>query len=95
MSMVKKPGKGSEGPTEIPQDLESALKALEKTVEKLETPELPLEESIQLFEEGTKLSDVCYSRLKEAEKKVEILLKKIPQPQGPGDYEAKDFDAHD
>lgn len=87
--------KSTSSATEVPQDLESALKALEKTVEKLERPELPLEESIELFEEGTKLSEVCYDRLKEAEKKVEILLKKIPNPQSREDFDAQEFEAND
>lgn len=80
---------------DLPQDLEGALKALEKTVERLEKPELALEESIELFEEGTKLSDICFSRLKEAEKKVEVLLKKVPNPSSREDFEAEEFNAND
>lgn len=80
---------------ELPTDLEGALKALEKAVERLEKPDLPLEESIELFEEGTKLSDICYAKLQEAEKKVEILLKKVPEPSSRDDFEARDFDAED
>ncbi len=76
---------------ELPDTLEAALKALEETVEKLEEPEQPLEESIELFEWGSKLSEVCYSRLKDAEKKVEILVKKIPHPESADDFEIKDF----
>ncbi len=88
--MVKK------GKDDLPEDLEGALKALEKAVERLEKPDLPLEESIDLFEEGMKLSEVCFSRLKEAEKKVEILMKKVPQPSSREDFEVKDFEeAHD
>lgn len=79
-------------PKELPSDLETALKSLEETVAKLESPDLPLEESIELFEWGTKLSDVCYSRLKEAEKKVELLVKKVPQPTSADDFELRDFE---
>lgn len=79
-------------PKEVPEDLEAALKALEETVGKLEEPELSLEESIELFEWGTKLSDICYSRLKEAEKKVELLVKKVPNPQSAEDFEVRDFE---
>lgn len=78
---------------EMPEDLDGALKALEETVEKLEEPELPLEESIELFEWGTKLSEVCYSRLKDAEKKVEILIKKVPNPQSREDFSREEFDS--
>jgi exodeoxyribonuclease VII small subunit len=76
---------------DLPEDLDGALKALKETVEKLETPDLPLEESIELFEWGTKLSEVCYSRLKDAEKKVEVLLKKVPNPQSREDFEQEEF----
>ncbi len=79
----------------IPEDLEGALKALEGVVEKLEEPDLPLEESIELFEFGTKLSDVCYSKLKDAEKKVELLIKKVPQPASREDFESGDLPVHD
>lgn len=54
---------------------ESALARLEKIVEELESGELPLEQSLKLFEEGIKLARLCNARLDEAERKVEILLK--------------------
>jgi exodeoxyribonuclease VII small subunit len=41
----------------------------------LEEGEIPLEESLKLFEEGIRLSRFCNQKLDEAEKKVEILLK--------------------
>jgi len=79
-------------PQELPEDLEGALKSLEQTVEKLEQPELSLEDSIELFEWGTKLSDICYARLKEAEKKVELLVKKVPRPESAEDFDRVDFE---
>jgi exodeoxyribonuclease VII small subunit len=54
---------------------EAALARLEDIVKELETGELPLEQSLKLFEEGIKLSRICNKRLNEAERKVEILLK--------------------
>lgn len=54
---------------------EDALNKLEKIVSKLEGGNIPLEESLKLFEEGIRLSRVCNQKLDEAEKKVEILLK--------------------
>jgi exodeoxyribonuclease VII small subunit len=54
---------------------EDALNKLEKIVSKLEEGEIPLEESLKLFEEGIRLSRFCNQKLDEAEKKVEILLK--------------------
>jgi len=57
------------------KNFESALKALEEIVAKLEGGTLPLEEALGLFEEGIKLSSFCNEKLTEAERKVEILLK--------------------
>jgi len=54
---------------------EDALNKLEKIVSKLEEGDIPLEESLKLFEEGIRLSQFCNQKLDEAEKKVEILLK--------------------
>jgi len=54
---------------------ESALSRLEEIVQELEQGEVPLEQSLKLFEEGVKLSRICNKRLEEAERKVEILLK--------------------
>jgi len=54
---------------------ESALARLEEIVQKLEQGDLPLEQSLKLFEEGVRLSRICNTRLEEAERKVEILLK--------------------
>jgi exodeoxyribonuclease VII small subunit len=54
---------------------ESALARLEDIVKELETGDLPLEQSLKLFEEGIKLSRICHKRLEDAERRVEILLK--------------------
>jgi exodeoxyribonuclease VII small subunit len=54
---------------------EDALNKLEKIVAQLEGGDIPLEESLKLFEEGIRLSRFCNHKLDEAEKKVEILLK--------------------
>jgi exodeoxyribonuclease VII small subunit len=54
---------------------EDALSKLEKIVSKLEDGEIPLEESLKLFEEGIRLSRLCNQKLEEAEKRVEILMK--------------------
>jgi len=57
------------------EKFEDALNKLEKIVSKLEEGDIPLEESLKLFEEGIRLSRFCNQKLGEAEKKVEILLK--------------------
>jgi exodeoxyribonuclease VII small subunit len=54
---------------------EESLKKLESVVERLEKGDLPLEESLKLFEEGVKLSDACKKQLESAEGKVQMLLK--------------------
>ena len=54
---------------------EDALKELESIVQQLEHGDIPLEESLKLFEKGVKLSRFCAKKLDEAEKKVEILIK--------------------
>ena len=56
-------------------DLEKSLASLEEIVEELESGDLPLETAMQKFEEGIKLTRGCQAALKEAEQKVEILLK--------------------
>jgi len=53
---------------------ESALERLHHIVERLETGELDLEESLQLFEEGVRLSRASQARLNSAEKRIEELL---------------------
>ena len=56
-------------------DFETALKKLEEIVKKLENGELSLDSALELFEEGVKLSRFCHSKLEDAERRVEILLK--------------------
>ena len=56
-------------------DLEKSLADLEALVEELEGGELPLEKALQKFEEGIRLTRGCQAALKDAEQRVEILLK--------------------
>ena len=57
------------------RDFESALKSLEDIVLQLETGDLTLDRALELFEEGINISRFCNSKLEEAERKVEILVK--------------------
>lgn len=57
-----------------PNEFETAFQKLEKIVQRLEGEEMPLDESLQLFEEGIKLSRFCHQRLEEVEKKIELIL---------------------
>lgn len=54
---------------------ETQLGALEKVVRDLERGDLPLEESLKLFEEGVRLSRECQERLNQAERRIEVLLR--------------------
>ncbi len=56
------------------KNFESAMKRLEQIVQMLENGNLPLEESLKVFEEGMKLVKFCSSKLEEAERKVSILV---------------------
>jgi exodeoxyribonuclease VII small subunit len=53
---------------------EKALSRLEEIVRALEKGDLPLEDSIKLFEEGIRWSKTCMKMLEDAEKKVEVLI---------------------
>ena len=53
---------------------EQAYKRLEEIVQKLENGSVPLEESMKLFEEGTKLANFCNSKLNAAEQKFTQLI---------------------
>lgn len=72
-------------------DFERSLQELEGIVEKLEHGELSLDESLRHFERGVQLTRVCQSALKQAEQKVEVLMREgetdtlSPQPFLPDD----------
>jgi exodeoxyribonuclease VII small subunit len=58
---------------------EQAMEQLEMIVMKLETGDLPLEQAIELFQEGIRLSRLCSSKLESVERKIEILLEEDGQ----------------
>ncbi|TAN21345.1 MAG: exodeoxyribonuclease VII small subunit [Acidobacteria bacterium] len=68
---------------------EHSLGRLEAIVKELESAELPLERSVQLFEEGMKLVEECRQQLDAAEGKVEMLVKRA------GEATAAPFSLHD
>ena len=53
---------------------ETSIKQLEEIIKKLEKGDLPLEDAIKHFEDGTKLAKTCNLKLDEAQKKVETLI---------------------
>ena len=72
-----------------PLNLEKALADLEDLVDELEAGDLPLEKAMKKFEDGIKLTRNCQVALKEAEQKVEILLKSA------GGEDLEPFEAED
>lgn len=60
---------------EQPKSFEASLEALEQIVQELEQGDLPLEKSLELFEQGIGLSRQCQERLSQAERRIEILLR--------------------
>ena len=69
------------------KSFETSLAELEQIVGRLESGELPLDESLELFEKGIKLSRECRARLVNAERRIEILMKDTD-----GELAAREFD---
>ncbi len=61
---------------DLPADLEQALAELEQLIEHMEQGDITLEESLQCFERGIRLTRHCQETLKAAEQKVKILLER-------------------
>ncbi len=57
------------------KSFEASLEALEQIVHELEQGDLPLEKSLELFEQGIRLSRQCQERLSQAERRIEVLLR--------------------
>ncbi len=57
------------------KSFETSLKRLEALTKKLESEDITLDESLQIFEEGIKLVKFLQAKLNETERKVEILVK--------------------
>ena len=58
------------------EKFETSLKKLEDVVRRLEGGSLSLDDSLKAFEEGVKNASFCSQKLDEAERKVEVLLKR-------------------
>ena len=57
------------------RSFEASLEALEQIVRQLEGGDLPLEKSLELFEQGIRLSRECQERLSQAERRIEVLMR--------------------
>ncbi len=69
------------------KSFEEAIEELEKVVNELENENLSLDESVNKFQEGMKLSKYCNELLESAEKKISILVENSD-----GTIEEKSFD---
>lgn len=72
------------------KSFESSLEELERIVRELEGGDLPLDRSLELFEQGVRLSRECQKRLDEAERKVEILLRGADGVYKPSPFEEQE-----
>ena len=72
-------------PTQTVASFETSLDELEKVVRELESGDLPLDRSLELFSRGIELSDSCRRQLEDAETRVEMLIRKD------GSYQAEPF----
>ncbi len=70
---------------------EDAMKRLEEIVHDLEGGDLPLEESLRVFEEGMKLVALCSHTLEDAEKKVSLLVREQDGGLSQRPFEADDM----
>lgn len=66
-------------PTPDTPSFEKQLAELEDVVKQMEAGDLPLEQSLKLFERGMELSGACRKQLEEAESRVEVLLRRGEQ----------------
>jgi exodeoxyribonuclease VII small subunit len=74
MSDAKRETTKGEAAEAAPVSFEDGIKRLSEIVQRLEKGDLPLEESLRLFEEGVGLSRASQERLDSAQKRVEELL---------------------
>ncbi|WP_281886679.1 exodeoxyribonuclease VII small subunit [Paenibacillus sp. YYML68] len=74
---------------EVTPSFEQALEQLERIVSQLESGDVPLEQAIELFQEGMKLSQLCGQKLEQVERKIEVLLEQegglVKKPFQPGE----------
>ena len=72
-------------------DFEKKIKELENIVEKLGSGELSLQESIEFYEKGVKISKECSEQLNKSEEKVQKLMEISPD----GQAQTRDFEVKD
>ena len=70
---------------EFPPSFESALAELEALVARMESGELPLQESLAAYKRGAELLARCQAALKDAQQQVQVLEKGVLQPFAAGE----------
>ena len=66
--------------TESPHSFEAALAELEELVGRMETGELPLQQSLAAYRRGAELVAYCQAALKDAQQQVQVMEKGLLQP---------------
>jgi len=61
---------------------EDAIQELETIIDKLESGEVPLDETISLYDRGSELKKYCEQKLQTAEEKIQRISKKEPGFEG-------------
>ena len=74
------------------KDFEGAIAELDGIVKKLEEGDLPLEQSLALYERGVQLSRFCHARLEDAERRIEILTERGELKPAPASLTPDDAD---
>ena len=74
------------------KDFEGAIAELESIVKRLEEGDLPLEQSLALYERGVQLSRFCHARLEEADRRIEILTERGELKAAPASLTSDDSD---
>lgn len=74
------------------KDFEAAIAELDGIVKKLEEGDLPLEQSLALYERGVHLSRFCHARLEDAEHRIEILTDRGELKPAPAALQPDDVD---
>jgi exodeoxyribonuclease VII small subunit len=72
------------------KDFEAAIAELETVVKRLEEGDLPLEQSLALYERGVQLSRFCHARLEEAERRIDILTERGELKPAPSSLTSED-----
>ncbi len=72
------------------KSFENSMAELREIIDKLQSGNLPLEDSLKLFQKGTKLIAYSHKKLDEIQKKVKILIQ-----ENNGEITTEDFDAEE